>query len=483
MDDVSKGFMVKAQQCLAKNDFLKALDHLDAVIRRCRPAQRAPIEALDRRAATYIQLQRFADAFQDSKRMIREHKTDARGYLRTVQVLKYQAQEKKDDAYIQSALKVAKSGLDNSRKGDALHYKQLARVHEDLKNPPKVVRHDPAQKLPTELFFEILKHMQTSDLMKARRTSRSWNSMITGNPRFWTSLAITRKFNARGIATLLNFATDASRQCQVTELTIGWLPEPKNAHEVIRNLLKKCSRLRTLDIRTWDNPEKPYWAGVKLSELRSLKLRISRVGGSLKWLSASAKAFPCLEQLALIPDVNIGYPGFDDDSEAIQWPGSLPNLKSFCMHDVAEGHRPLTSVLNLRLDVLATSAPWLERLELKGLDLNLEMSSGEGILTHFKQLKEVRVRNLGSGSLNLSTSSPIDTLELLRPLLWTDSIPRLMWVQAVDQVSSLKRLSISSRLTEPSEWLQFFKVRVLLVLLLGFQKLTTDRNRNAGLRS
>lgn len=467
MDDVSKSFMLKAQACMAANDFDDALNHLDHVVRRTKSGHRPPIDALDRRAVAFINLRRFAEAFQDSKRMIKEYRTDPRGYLRTVQVLKYQAQEKKDDTYVESALKVAMSGMKNANKSNVVLHKQLARVLERLKNPAEVVRHDPAKKLPNEIFIEILKNLKTSELLASRRVAKSWNGIVTGETRFWRKLDLRNvrtKFNTRGIQTLLHLATDANRQCQVTELNIAWTTRPKDADTVVRNILKKCTRLNTLRLPWWysSTEKNPGWTGIKLPELENLTLEGLTVRGSLEWIGTTLSAFPTITRLTILDlpkdrRPQAYDPDQDDSFAGVSWPDSLPSLKHLDLFGLLHGPPTPFSAGWLHFDRLALSAPNLEHLNLNGT-INFGAHETEmALLAPFENLTQVTIGGIAHGKFALSTASPLQVLSL-EMMCDSSEFLDLRHDEKTARFSRLKKLAITDQLNTPDQWASFLDV-------------------------
>ena len=326
MDEVTESLMLKAQKCCVGKDYEKALEYFDTIIQRTKPGRRPPIEALDRRSAVYVQLRRFSEAFQDGKRMIREHKTDPRGYLRTASVLKYQAAEKGDNEYIQSAIKVARSGKQNADRSNAALYQSLVGMFHDLSKTSAKSGIDPATKLPLELFVQVLETLDRTELVRAFRVSKQWRALISGTPAFWTQLSLRLregKGNRAVLRTLdlaLRLATDSNRVCQLADFEFrdetgegGLLDSSgKDREHCMLAVFKRASRLRRLRISTTHAAGRRVlynldWSKADLPQLRCLQLGVKGIRGidrtagvsTFSWMHKALTIFPKLAHLSV----------------------------------------------------------------------------------------------------------------------------------------------------------------------------------------
>ncbi|EEH18820.2 hypothetical protein PABG_01139 [Paracoccidioides brasiliensis Pb03] len=143
------------------------------------------IGILDNRAATHCKLGSLNSALQDARRMVKENKMDARGYLRTAKILQLMDKHESALQTYHYALRVLPQGSDGRQQ-----IKDLSAKLDKRLNGPKLS--DPFDVLPLELVSMVLEHLDLRSLLSTVRVSKRWNRLLNSIPRLWTHLDLTK---------------------------------------------------------------------------------------------------------------------------------------------------------------------------------------------------------------------------------------------------------------------------------------------------
>ncbi|QDS70831.1 hypothetical protein FKW77_005038 [Venturia effusa] len=188
----------------------------------------------DYRAAAWTKLDKPQRALIDGRNMIKNHKDDPRGYLRTGRIL--EKQEKLD-----TALGIYAYGLKNVPVKDL---KLLKAAHDNLNrklSPPTAV--DPMSQLPLELAEMVLSYLKFSELVNALRVSKHWKAILTSRPALWTNMDLfisndrQLAVRPRSVRALIKYS-----QCKITRARIHRFSD----REGLRLLATTCKGLEEL---------------------------------------------------------------------------------------------------------------------------------------------------------------------------------------------------------------------------------------------
>ncbi|KAF2494184.1 hypothetical protein BU16DRAFT_464551 [Lophium mytilinum] len=209
------------------------------------------VAMLNNRAASFEKLQNFKMACKDGRHMIKLDKGDARGYLRTADIL--QKMEKLD-----SAVDIYKYGLKNVSVTDD-NYKLLQGMLDKLirqLSPPKSV--DPFSVLPIELVEMVIGHLTFRNMVTCLRVSKQWKQFLINRPRLWTDLDLSHA--RRPVSGSFVRHCVLRSQHKLKTATIHRF----NHVDSLRSLATTCKALESLDFL---NPD-----FTTLESLESLKL-------------------------------------------------------------------------------------------------------------------------------------------------------------------------------------------------------------------
>ena len=137
------------------------------------------LKLLDHRIGTLLKLKKLDEALKDAKTVIREARSDGRGYLRCGQLESLQANNK-------AALKWYEHGVKNVSPSDRLHAPLQAKLtktrdlvqKEHVQSNPR----DPMATLPLEIVEMIIACLEFKTLVASTRVSRSWKDILCSLP-------------------------------------------------------------------------------------------------------------------------------------------------------------------------------------------------------------------------------------------------------------------------------------------------------------
>ncbi|KAF3934224.1 hypothetical protein ABW20_dc0108972 [Dactylellina cionopaga] len=171
-----------------KGNYKVAIDKLTEAI-NMQPA--ILMALLDNRAALYDKTDQLKMALKDAKTMMNHEKTNPKGYLRAGRIL-----HRMDKASL--AVDIYKLGLKHVEPSDPqlprlkeILEKALDKQNRAMKAAIKKI-YDPMQVLPLELIEMILDYLSFRNIVAMQRVSKTWQTVISSNARFWATLDFSR---------------------------------------------------------------------------------------------------------------------------------------------------------------------------------------------------------------------------------------------------------------------------------------------------
>ncbi|KAM5456460.1 hypothetical protein McanMca71_005555 [Microsporum canis] len=194
------------------------------------------IGILNSRAATHCKLGNLDLALKDGRQMIEIGASDARGYLRTAQVL--QLKRRLHDALrlYEYALKCVDARDTNRPKIELLKTKL-----DKVLNPP---RRDPFAVLPPELVAMVLQYLNLRTLITLLRVSKRWAELVTSMGKAFSSMDL---FLARRTIPLMAVRAYFRRHANTIEVATLERLSPQNATKTL-TWLSRCPKINDVTL-------------------------------------------------------------------------------------------------------------------------------------------------------------------------------------------------------------------------------------------
>ncbi|KAF2017552.1 RNI-like protein [Aaosphaeria arxii CBS 175.79] len=295
------------------------------------------ITLLDYRAASYIKNENSNAALKDARDMIRMHKKDIRGYLRTASLL--EKTEKFD-----TALNIYAYGKKNVPTTDK-NYKLLQQLHDKLTrkiSPPTSV--DPFTILPPELIDMVLDYLGFRNMVRCLPVSKGWKTYICGRPSLWTNLdlSLARKDVSRA------FVRDAVKRSRgaITHATFHRFYHT----DMLKRIPPACKQLGHLEFLSGRSMSDTFIEMAKGAP--NLKKLVVHVEVTLDTITQVLRHRPTLEHVEFL---NLGH-----STVPANWTGPFPDLKSISLHPGDQA----TRFALLNLPAFLAKAPSLRTLSL-----------------------------------------------------------------------------------------------------------------------
>ncbi|KAK2836840.1 hypothetical protein FQN49_006670 [Arthroderma sp. PD_2] len=223
--DNKNALQAYGQTLYVQRNYVDALNAFSTALSR---GEDGKIGILDNRSATYCKLGDLDLALKDGRQMMKFDKTDARGYLRTAQVL--QLKQRFDDALrlYEYALKTI-DPKDAKRSTIELLKMKLDRVI----NPP---RQDPFAILPPELVAMVLDYFSLPSLLKLLSVSKRWAKLATSMGAAFSSMNLSvakRNIPFTAVRAYFRRHSNTIQRATITHLS------PDNATKTL-TLLSRC---------------------------------------------------------------------------------------------------------------------------------------------------------------------------------------------------------------------------------------------------
>ncbi|KAF2808382.1 uncharacterized protein BDZ99DRAFT_445802 [Mytilinidion resinicola] len=299
------------------------------------------VAMLNNRAASFEKLQNFKMAAKDGRHMIKLDKGDARGYLRTADIL--QKMEKPD-----SAVEIYKHGLKNVLVSDE-NYKLLQGMLDKLirqLSPPKSV--DPFSVLPIEIVEMVIGYLTFRNMVTCLRVSKQWKQFLINRPRLWTDLDLSHA--RRNVSGSFVRHCVLRSQHKLKTATIHRF----NHVDSLRSLATTCKALESLDFLSGTlGGESICEVTMCSTSLRRLILR-DNTNISLDAVSQILRHTPNL--------TDAEFHNIESTGMRVDWKVDLPNLTTLVLTSGPASGSPYS--INLNLQELFTRSPKLKHLTL-----------------------------------------------------------------------------------------------------------------------
>ncbi|KAF3939880.1 hypothetical protein ABW19_dt0208762 [Dactylella cylindrospora] len=178
----------EAKAAYRRGNYKVAIDKFTEAINMQPPILMA---LLDGRAAIYEKTEQLKPALNDAKTMMKHEKTNPKGYLRAGKVLHLM-----DKTTV--AVDIYKLGLKHVAPSDphidllkGMLEKALEKQNKAMQAAVKN-RFDPMQVLPLELLEMVMEYVPFHNIVAMQRVSKTWQSVISSNARFWSLLDFSR---------------------------------------------------------------------------------------------------------------------------------------------------------------------------------------------------------------------------------------------------------------------------------------------------
>ncbi|EZF32106.1 hypothetical protein H109_01682 [Trichophyton interdigitale MR816] len=232
--DDRRALLAYGQSQYAQRNYANALTAFTTALGQ---AEDERMRILDNRSATYCKLGDLDLALKDGRQMLKLDKSDARGYLRTAQVL--QLKKRFEDALrlYEHALKSVDSRDGNRSKIEVLKAKLDRAI-----NPP---RRDPFSMFPPEIIAMVLQHFNVPTLLKLLRVSKRWSQLTVSLGQAFSRVDFT--LARQHTVPFQAVRAYCVRHAKFLESVVVGCVTPQNASKTLR-LLSRCPRLAEISL-------------------------------------------------------------------------------------------------------------------------------------------------------------------------------------------------------------------------------------------
>ncbi|EFR02976.1 hypothetical protein MGYG_05975 [Nannizzia gypsea CBS 118893] len=320
---------------------------------------------LDSRSATYCKLGDLDLALKDGRQMLKIDKSNARGYLRTAQVL--QLKKRFEDALrlYEHALKSVDLKDTNRPKIEILKAKLDRAV-----NPP---RHDPFSIFPPEIVAMVLQHFKLPTLLKLLRVSKRWSKLTVSLGLAFSQVDFTlARPHAVSFQAIRAYCVRHAKA--IESATIGCVT-PQNASKTLQ-LLSRCPRVAEIYLH------------VKLAAPEDIRILYNFTG--LKNLVIWHRELTFVEFNSLLsacPTLEYTKVLLGEEKKRENWKSCsfAPRMRGLCL---TFNGMPVTNPFFLDSS-LKDTMPVLEELEVSGVDVEMKLHGVDTDLSTHPSLRAI----------------------------------------------------------------------------------------------
>ncbi|KAF2793537.1 hypothetical protein K505DRAFT_244158 [Melanomma pulvis-pyrius CBS 109.77] len=297
------------------------------------------LDLFDHRAASYDKLAKFGLAVKDGREMIRTHKENVKGYLRTGSLL-----EKMNK--LETAAGIYKYGMKNVPITDT-NFKVLQQLHDRITrklSPAKAV--DPFTVLPVELVEMAVGYLSFKSMVSCIRVSKGWKNFLIKLPNLWTDLDFS---GARKPVSKVFIRNAVFRsEYRITRATIHRVMDL----QIFVNVATACKGLTSLEFISGGLTSKTF---IDIAQCAAnLKKLVIHTDITLDTASQILRWRPTLE--------HVEFRSIFMATETTGWKGPFPNLHSLLINGPDNGRD--SNNLSLALPLLIRQTPELQSLTL-----------------------------------------------------------------------------------------------------------------------